>query len=168
MTMTFDCVRPYHAGTRSRLRAVLLAASMTLGAPLMTLASDTDVGIVRIPSQHSVAGTADRLETLLKEHGILLFARIDFSADASRAGLTMRQEQLLVFGSPKAGTPLMVSQPTAGLDLPLKALIWEDAGGKVWLAYNDPAYIVRRHQVPAPLSANLSAVVPILERATRP
>ncbi len=134
----------------------------------MTIGADVDSGIVRIPSQHSVAATADRLEALLKERGIMVFARIDFSADAGRAGLTMRPEQLIVFGNPKAGTPLMVAQPTAGLDLPLKALIWEDAEGKAWLAYNDPAYIVRRHQVPAALSANLSAVIPLLERATQP
>ena len=134
----------------------------------MTIATDADSGIVRMLSRHTVATTADRLEALLKDRGVIVFARIDFGADASRAGLTMRPEQLLVFGSPKAGTPLMVFQPTVGLDLPLKALIWEDAQGKTWLAYNDPAYIVRRHQLSTALSANLSGVVPILERATQP
>ena len=128
---------------------------------------ETNPGIVRIRSQHSVAVTADRIESLLKERGILLFARIDFSGDAARAGLTMRPEQLLIFGNPKAGTPLMVAEPTAGLDLPLKALIWEDADSHAWIAYNDPLYVVQRHGLAPALSANLAATVPILERAAQ-
>jgi len=131
----------------------------------MTGATDTDHGIVRIASSHSVGVTMDRLESLLKERGIIVFARIDFSGDAARVGLTMRPEQLLIFGNPKAGTPLMLAAPTAGLDLPLKALIWEDADGKTWLAYNAPQYVVRRHDLASTLSTNLAAVVPILERA---
>ena len=128
---------------------------------------ETNPGIVRIRSQHSVAVTADRIESLLKERGILLFARIDFGGDAARAGLTMRPEQLLIFGNPKAGTPLMVAEPTAGLDLPLKALIWEDADSHAWIAYNDPLYVVQRHGLAPALSANLAATVPILERAAQ-
>jgi uncharacterized protein (DUF302 family) len=131
------------------------------------LKPETNSGIVRIRSQHSVAVTADRIESLLKERGILLFARIDFSGDAARAGLTMRPEQLLIFGNPKAGTPLMVAEPTAGLDLPLKALIWEDADSHAWIAYNDPLYVVQRHGLAPSLSANLAATVPILERAAQ-
>jgi uncharacterized protein (DUF302 family) len=131
------------------------------------LKPETNPGIVRIRSQHSVAVTADRIESLLKERGILLFARIDFSGDAARAGLTMRPEQLLIFGNPKAGTPLMVAEPTAGLDLPLKALIWEDADSHAWIAYNDPLYVVQRHALAPALSANLAATVPILERAAQ-
>jgi uncharacterized protein (DUF302 family) len=122
-------------------------------------------GIVRIPSQHSVATTLERLESLLKERGIMIFARIDFSGDAGRAGLTMRPEQMLIFGNPKAGTPLMQSAPTAGLDLPLKALVFEDAGGRTSVAYNDPQYVVRRHGLDAALAANLAAVVPLIEKA---
>lgn len=124
-----------------------------------------DQGLVRIPSQHSVAATMSRLESLLKDHSIMVFARIDFSGDAGRAGLAMRPEQLLIFGNPKAGTPLMLAVPTAGLDLPLKALIWEDADGKAWIAYNEPQYVVKRHGLAASFSANLAAVIPILERA---
>jgi len=134
----------------------------------MTIAADADRGIVRLLSHHSVTATTDRLVSLFKERGIIVFARIDFRSDAARAGLTMRQEQLLVFGNPKAGTPLMVAEPTIGLDLPLKALVWEDAEGKTQLAYNDPQYIVRRHGLAPTLSANLAAVVPILERAAAP
>jgi uncharacterized protein (DUF302 family) len=122
-------------------------------------------GLVRIPSHGSVQATADRLESLLKARGILVFARIDFSGDAARAGLAMRPEQLLIFGNPKAGTPLMVAEPTAGLDLPLKALIYEDAAGAAWIVYNDPNYVVRRHGLPVALGANLAAVVPLIERA---
>ena len=124
-----------------------------------------DPGIVRIASRHSVAATVQRLESLLKERGVLIFARIDFSGDAARAGLTMRAEQLLIFGNPKAGTPLLQSAPTVGLDLPMKALVWEDAAGKTWIAYYHPQYIVRRHGLDAALSANLAAVVPFIERA---
>jgi uncharacterized protein (DUF302 family) len=122
-------------------------------------------GVIQLPSHHSVDATLDRLEALLKERGILVFARIDFSGDAGRAGLRMRPEQMLIFGNPKAGTPLMLAAPAAGLDLPLKLLVWEAAEGKVWAAYNDPKYVVQRYQLPAELAANLAAVVPLIERA---
>ena len=124
-----------------------------------------DTGITRITSTHSVAQTMERLESLLKERGVMIFARIDFSGDAARAGLSLRPEQLLIFGNPKAGTPLMQSVPAAGLDLPLKALVWEDAEGHTQIAYNDPHYIIRRHGLDAALAANLAAVVPLIERA---
>jgi uncharacterized protein (DUF302 family) len=124
-----------------------------------------DTGITRITSQHSVTTTLERLESLLKERGVMIFARIDFSGDAARAGLTMRPEQMLIFGNPKAGTPLMQSAPAAGLDLPLKALVWEDASGRTHVAYNDPQYIIRRHGLDAAFAANLAAVVPLIERA---
>ena len=124
-------------------------------------------GILRIPSSHPVAETLARLEGLLKERGIMVFARIDFSGDAGRAGLTMRAEQMLIFGNPKAGTPLMQAEPLCGLDLPLKALVFEDSGGKAWIAWNDPQYIVRRHALPAALAANLAAVTPLIEHAAQ-
>jgi uncharacterized protein (DUF302 family) len=124
-----------------------------------------DTGITRIASGHSVAETLQRLESLLTQRGVMIFARIDFSGDAARAGLTLRPEQMLIFGNPKAGTPLMQSVPAAGLDLPLKALVWEDAEGRTQIAYNDPQYIIRRHGLDAALAANLAAVVPLIERA---
>jgi uncharacterized protein (DUF302 family) len=127
--------------------------------------SESDNGIICLPSRHTVAKTMERLQALLKERGILVFAHIDFSGDAARAGLAMRPEQMLIFGNPKAGTPLMVESPVAGLDLPLKALAWEDAGGKTWIAYNDPAYVVRRHRLTAALGANLAAAAPIVALA---
>ena len=129
------------------------------------MSSTIDRGIQRITSQHSVAATLERLEALLKERGVMIFARIDFSGDAARAGLTMRPEQMLIFGNPKAGTPLMQAVPAAGIDLPLKALVWEDAEGRTQLAYYDPQYIVRRHGLDPALAANLAAVLPLLERA---
>lgn len=133
----------------------------------MSSTASADSGIVRIAAQGSAAQTAARLEALLKERGILLFAHLDFTAEAARAGLTMRPEQLLIFGNPKAGTPLLQTEPTAGLDLPLKALIWEDAEGHTWIAYNDPEYVLRRHGLPATLGPNLAAVIPLLQRAAR-
>jgi uncharacterized protein (DUF302 family) len=134
----------------------------------MSASTPAESGVMRIASSHPVAETVARLEGLLKEHGVVIFARIDFSGDAGRAGLTMRAEQMLIFGNPKAGTPLMQAEPLAGLDLPLKALVFEDAGGKAWIAWNDPQYIVRRHALPAALAANLAAVAPLIERAAQP
>jgi uncharacterized protein (DUF302 family) len=134
----------------------------------MTSFAASDAGIVRIASAHSVADTAARLESVLKERGVLIFARIDFSGDAARAGLTMRPEQMLIFGNPKAGTPLMQAEPLSGLDLPVKALIFEDAAGKAWIAWNDPQYVIRRHGLPAALAANLAAVLPLVEQAAQP
>jgi uncharacterized protein (DUF302 family) len=112
-----------------------------------------------------VTVTGDRLEAQLRAHNIITFARIDFSADAARVGLTMRPEQLLVFGNPRAGTPLLLASPTVGLDLPLKALIWEDANGKSWVAYNEPGYLLKRHGLADTLAQNLSAAIPLIELA---
>lgn len=122
-------------------------------------------GFIESPSEHSVTETLDRLEALLKERGILVFCRIDFSSDAKRAGLALRPEQLLIFGNPKAGTELMVAAPTVGLDLPLKVLAWEDANGRTWIAFNSAIYITQRHQLAAAMNANLEAVVPLIQRA---
>jgi uncharacterized protein (DUF302 family) len=124
-----------------------------------------DRGIVQLRTGHSVAATIDRLESLLKERGIRVFARIDFASDAAKAGLEMRPEQLLIFGNPKAGTPLMQAAPASGLDLPLKALVWQDTSGTVWIGYNAPDYILQRHDLPAALHPNIAAVLPILELA---
>ena len=124
-------------------------------------------GIIRLRSAYPVAETLDRLEAALKQRAVMVFARIDFSGDAARAGLSLRPEQLLIFGNPKGGTPLMAAQPSVGLDLPLKALAWEDVDGQVWVAYNDPRYIVQRHGVAAALAANLAAVTPLLEHAAQ-
>lgn len=126
-----------------------------------------DGGIVRIRSCHSVAETNDRLTALLKARGVLIFAHIRFSYDAARAGLPMRPEELLIFGSPRVSAPLMQARPTVGLDLPSKALVWEDSRGKIWIAYNDPEYLLRRHALPEQLLAQLSVMVPCIRQAAQ-
>jgi uncharacterized protein (DUF302 family) len=132
----------------------------------MIMSSASDIpGVIQLRSQHSVRATIDRLETLLKQRGILVFARIDFSGDAERAGLRMPAEQMLIFGNPKAGTPLMLAAPAVGLDLPLKMLAWEASDGGVWVAYNDPQYVVQRYHLTGNFAANLAAVVPLIEQA---
>ena len=122
-------------------------------------------GVIQLRSRHPVSVTIDRLEALLKQRGILVFARIDFSGDAERAGLRMPAEQMLIFGNPKAGTPLMLAVPAVGLDLPLKMLAWEASDGNVWVAYNDPQYLVQRYRLASSFAANLAAVVPLIEQA---
>lgn len=104
----------------------------------------TGEGIISRPSSRSVPETLDRLEAVLRAQGVTIFARIDHSGEAEKAGLKMPPTQLLIFGNPKAGTPVMLAAPTAGIDLPLKALAWQDGDGKVWLSYNDPEYLKRR------------------------
>jgi uncharacterized protein (DUF302 family) len=98
-------------------------------------------------SPKSVKDTMDRLEKIVKQRGLNVFARIDHAAGASKAGKSLRPTELLIFGNPKGGTPLMACAQTAGIDLPLKALVWEDVSRQVWIGYNDPAYIARRHEI---------------------
>jgi uncharacterized protein (DUF302 family) len=112
-------------------------------------------GMVHIRSHYSVRETLQRLESVLHTHGLTIFGRIDHSGEAEKVGLKMRPTQVLIFGSPKAGTPLMVASPTLAIDLPLKALAWEDADGTVWLSYNSPEYLQRRHNVPDDLIKNI-------------
>ncbi len=124
-----------------------------------------DKGMIHLPSPYSVAETVSRLETLLVARGLTVFARIDHSGGAAAVGLKMNPSQLLIFGSPKSGTPLMVASPTTAIDLPLKALAWEDADGRVWLSFNGTEYLRDRHNFPDELSANIDGVRPILEQA---
>lgn len=118
----------------------------------------TDSGIVSKPSKHSVADTARRLQELLQDKGVRLFALIDHSGEAEKVGLTMRPTKLLIFGSPKAGTPLMLAAPSSALDLPLKILVWEDEGRKTWVSYNSPAYLLERHGLPPELLQNIQII----------
>ncbi|HBO70403.1 MAG TPA: hypothetical protein DD658_09920 [Deltaproteobacteria bacterium] len=104
-------------------------------------------GLVTIKSRHSVADTMDRMEAVVQSKGMTVFARIDHGAEAKTAGLSMRPAQLLIFGNPKGGTPLMNASPTVAIDLPLKALAWEDGNGKVWLSCNSAAYLRDRHGI---------------------
>ena len=106
-----------------------------------------DNGMIHLRSPHSVPETLKRLEAVLRAKNLTIFARVDHSGEAEKAGLSMRPTQLIIFGSPKSGTPLMVASPTLAIDLPLKALVWEDADGKVWLSYNSPGYLKQRHDI---------------------
>ena len=110
-------------------------------------AAIAESGLVTKASKYSTVDTVNRLEAVLKTSGMTVFARIDHRAEAEKVGLAMQPAQLLIFGNPKGGTPLMVASPTVAIDLPLKALIWEDPGGRVWLSYNTASYLKSRHAV---------------------
>jgi len=122
------------------------------------MASAPNRGIVARPSGHSVEQTVERLKNILQSKGITLFALVDHSGEAEKVGMKMRPTKLLVFGSPKAGTPLMLAAPSVAIDLPLKILIWEDDEGKAWLSYNSPEYLRERHDLPRELLANIAVV----------
>ena len=115
-------------------------------------------GIVQIPSHHSVDETVDKLKAILKSKGVTLFALIDHSGEAEKVGMKMPPTKLLIFGNPKAGTPLMLASPSAAIDLPLKILVAEDAQGKVWISYNSPEYLQERHGLPDNLLQNMAVV----------
>jgi uncharacterized protein (DUF302 family) len=124
-----------------------------------------DDGLVRVASQYSVEETLQRLEAAFAAKGLQVFARIDHSGEAEKVGLKMRPTKLLIFGSPKGGTPLMVAAPTLAIDLPMKALVFEDDTAKVWLLYNRPEYLQERHGVPGDLIKNLVGAGLIMEKA---
>jgi uncharacterized protein (DUF302 family) len=126
---------------------------------------ETNNGLLHVASPHSVPETLNRLESVLQSHGLTVFARVNHSGEAQKVGLTMRPTQLLIFGSPKAGTPLMVARPSIAIDLPLKALAWEDADGKVWLSYNSPQYLKERHGLPEDLLKNIAGIGPVIHQA---
>ena len=113
-------------------------------------------GIETKASRHSVDETLARLQAALTAKGVKIFALVDHSGEAAQAGLTMPPTRLLIFGNPKAGTPLMLAAPSAALDLPLKMLIAEDGHGQVWISWNTPDYLIGRHHLPAELAANLA------------
>ncbi|EEA00381.1 protein of unknown function DUF302 [Burkholderia sp. H160] len=132
-----------------------------------TTAGNASTGIVTVASAHSGDATVGRLQTLLLERGLTLFACIDFSGDAERAGLAMPFSRLVIFGNPKAGTPLMQLAPTAALDLPLKVLVWEDANGRAWLSFNSTDYLRERHGLPEDLMKAVSGVAALVYAAAR-
>jgi uncharacterized protein (DUF302 family) len=122
-------------------------------------------GIVDVRSNHSVEQTVERLKTMFGMKGITLFAVIDHSSEAARIGMQMPKTQLVIFGSPKLGTPLMLEAPSIALDLPLKVLVWQDTSGDVWISYNSPQYLAERHGLPAGSNAPLEGVVALAEHA---
>ena len=127
------------------IRKSLLCLGLYLFIPVYALAAD---GLVTVKSAHKVDETVSRLEGILKEKGMTIFAKVDHAAGAKKVGKSLRPTQLLIFGNPKGGTPFMECSQTVGIDLPLKALVWEDEQGQVWLGYNDPAFLAARHEVP--------------------
>jgi uncharacterized protein (DUF302 family) len=131
------------------------------------MAPTPDNGMQHLSSPYSVPETLRRIESLLHEKGLTIFCRVDHSGEAEKAGLKMHPTQLILFGSPKAGTPVMVASPTIAIDLPLKALVWEDAGGKVWVSHNSPEYLQQRHNVPPDLVKNISAAGTLLSLAVK-
>lgn len=137
---------------RAGVFVCLMAASL--------LASAAE-GLVSVPSSHSAEATMDRLESIVADKGLTVFARIDHAAGAEKIGESLRPTELLIFGNPKGGTPFMQCAQSVGIDLPLKALVWEDEAGQVWLGYNDPAYLAQRHDAAG------CAVVPSLSKALK-
>lgn len=123
------------------------------------------IGMVHLSSKFSAQETVEKIEWEIRGKGITIFTRIDHSGEAAKVGLHMNFAQLIIFGSPKAGTPLMVAAPTLALDLPLKALVWEDTEGKVWVSYNAPEYLQERHHVPTELLPNIAGAAGLLRKA---
>jgi uncharacterized protein (DUF302 family) len=122
-------------------------------------------GIVDIPSRHSVDETVSRLKSILEAKGVTLFALIDHSGEAEKVGMKMPPTKLLIFGSPRAGTPVMLAAPSAAIDLPLKILVWEDGSRKVWISWNSPAYLQQRHGFPQELMQNIAAAEQLAAKA---
>src|ERR1035438_5850072 len=130
-----------------------------------TVGAENGRGIERVESGLGFDEAVGEFEKLLAERGLTEFARIDFTSDAKKSGLSMPRMLLIVFGNPKGGTPVMVAAPGSALDLPLKVLFSEDAGGKVWLSYNTPEYLAGRHGIPAELVKNISGIRGLVKRS---
>jgi uncharacterized protein (DUF302 family) len=137
---------------------------------LVSLPASAADGLVALKSPHAAKATMDRLEAALKEKGLTIFARIDHAAGAAKVGKQLRATELLIFGNPQGGTPFMECAQSVGIDLPLKALVWQDESGQVWLGYNDPAYLAARHGVAqCPAAAGLrKALAGFAQQAVSP
>jgi uncharacterized protein (DUF302 family) len=122
------------------------------------MSSESGNGITRIASQHSVDETVSKLQAMLQAKNVKLFAVVDHSGEAEKAGLKMPNTKLVIFGNPKGGTPVMLASPSAAIDLPLKILVAEDGAGKTWVWYNAPRYLQERHGIPPELVGNLAVI----------
>ena len=122
-------------------------------------------GLIHTSSPFSVTDTLQRLETILGEKGMTIFARVDHCGEAAKVGMEMHPTQLLIFGNPRGGTPPMLASPTLAIDLPLKALVWEDAEGKVWITHNSAEYLQRRHGFPREFLQNLAGAATLIQKA---
>ena len=151
----------------SKLRTLFPLFFFSLCLMASGVASAAD-GLVSIKSPYPARETMTRLESLVKERGLTVFARVDHAAGAAKIGMTLRATEVLIFGNPQGGTPFMLCAQTLGIDLPLKALVWEDAAAQVWLSYNDTAFLARRHGAPdCPAVENLRrALAGITEAVT--
>lgn len=129
------------------------------------MAAEKNNGLINVPSNHSVDEMVDKLKAILQSKGITIFALIDHSGEAIKAGIKMRPTKLLILGNPKAGTPVMLAAPSSAIDLPLKILIWEAAQGKTWVTYNSPAYLQERHNIPVELLPNVSVIEALAKSA---
>jgi uncharacterized protein (DUF302 family) len=127
----------------------------------LLMVPDNGKGLIDIPSNHSVDETVTKLEGILQAKGITLFALVDHSGEAAKAGMKMRPTRLLIFGNPRAGTPVMLAAPSSTIDLPLKILVWEDDQGKVRITYNSPTYLQTRHNLPADLLQHIAVIEPL-------
>ena len=135
----------------------ILSNAIILTLSLLSLSAWAADGMVTVKSSHSVKDTIDRFEAAAKARGLNVFLRLDHAAGAKKIGKELRPTELLVFGNPQGGTPLMECAQSSGIDLPLKALAWQDAAGQVWLGYNDPAFLAARHAAKdCPVVPNLS------------
>ena len=129
------------------------------------MTSGTHDGIIDTASRHSVNDTVDRLKAMLEAKGVAIFAVVDHSGEAAKVGMSLPPTKLLIFGNPKAGTPLMAAAPSTAIDLPLKILVWQDSGGNVWVSYNSPQYLQARHGFPSDLTANIAVVEALARNA---
>ena len=134
-------------------------------AHMTSMAPIADNGIINKASNHSVDQTVEKLKGILQARGVTLFALVDHSGEAEKAGMKMRPTKLLIFGNPKGGTPIMLAAPSAAIDLPLKILVWEDGQGKVWASYNSPAYLQQRHGIPQDLLPNIAVADALAAKA---
>ena len=129
------------------------------------MAVATSKGIVDVPTNHTVDQIVEKLKNILQSKGVMLFALVDHSGEAEKVGMKMPPTKHLIFGNPKAGTPLMLAAPSIAIDLPLKILVWEDKAGKVRLSYNSPEYLKERHDLPPELLANIAVVETLAAKA---
>src|ERR1700691_1571642 len=151
----------------SVLKCLLSTPVASIAAAYMEASTMSDDGLITLASNFPVRETLDRLEADLKANHITVFARIDHAAGAASVAMPLRPTELLIFGNPKAGTPLMQANQSIGIDLPLKMLGWQDEGGKVWLTYNDPHWLARRHQLGAATDASVGALASLLAKLAK-
>jgi len=151
------------------LMLAFVAVSLTASLATTQRSDPMDIGegIIRKASPRSVRETLDRLEEILKTKGVQVFTRIDHSGEAAKVGLSMPPTQVLVFGNPRAGTPVMLAAPTSAIDLPLKALAWQDSAGKVWLGYTDPKYLAHRYGLTEKQVAPLAVIGDLVDAAVK-